>query len=42
VPTFCSPRTPTADGQRFLMPVPQSNKPEPYTVVMNWQAGLKK
>jgi serine/threonine protein kinase/Tol biopolymer transport system component len=42
VPPFFSPRTPTADGQRFLMPVPQSNKPEPYTVVMNWQAGLKK
>jgi Tol biopolymer transport system component/predicted Ser/Thr protein kinase len=42
MPPLLSPRTPTADGQRFLMPVPRSNKPEPYTVVMNWQAGLKK
>jgi len=42
IPPFLSPRIATADGQRFLMPVPKSNKPEPYTVVMNWQAGLKK
>jgi hypothetical protein len=29
------------DGKRFLVLVDKS-KPEPYTVVLNWQAGLKK
>jgi serine/threonine protein kinase len=29
------------DGKRFLMPVPQSTT-TPFTVVLNWQAGLKK
>jgi eukaryotic-like serine/threonine-protein kinase len=33
--------TPTADGSRFLGAVPSSGS-EPYTVVLNWQAGLKK
>jgi len=33
----------TADGKRFLFPVPlAANKSEEFTVVLNWQAGLKK
>jgi eukaryotic-like serine/threonine-protein kinase len=32
----------TADGRRFLVAASKSSKPEPYTVVLNWQAGLKK
>jgi hypothetical protein len=32
----------TGDGKRFLVSLPKSGKPEPYTVVLNWQAGLKK
>jgi Tol biopolymer transport system component len=32
----------TADGQRFLVSASKNNKPEPYTVVLNWQAALKK
>ena len=32
----------TADGKRFLVAASKNNKPEPYTVVLNWQAGLKK
>jgi eukaryotic-like serine/threonine-protein kinase len=32
----------TADGRRFLVAAPKSNGPEPYTVLLNWQAGLKK
>jgi eukaryotic-like serine/threonine-protein kinase len=36
----------TADGRRFLVAArttaAQSNGPEPYTVILNWQAGLKK
>ena len=36
----------TADGRRFLAAVPKtapkSKGPEPYTVILNWQAGLKK
>jgi Tol biopolymer transport system component len=31
----------TADGRRFLAPAGKSGS-EPYTVVLNWQAGLKK
>ena len=31
-----------ADGSRFLSTAAKSDKPEPYTVVLNWQAGLKK
>jgi eukaryotic-like serine/threonine-protein kinase len=32
-----------SDGKRFLMPVPgASNAAVPFTVVLNWQAGLKK
>ncbi len=35
-----------ADGRRFLVSSPKtllkSNKPEPYTVILNWQAGLQK
>jgi Tol biopolymer transport system component len=30
-----------ADGKRFLVPATKSGRPEPYTVVLNWQAGLK-
>ncbi len=32
----------TADGRRFLVAAPKSNKPEPYTVILNRQAGMKK
>ena len=32
----------TGDGKRFLVAAPKSSRPEPYTVVLNWQAGLKK
>jgi eukaryotic-like serine/threonine-protein kinase len=32
----------TADGRRFLVAASKNNKPEPYTVILNWQAGLKK
>ena len=32
----------TADGRRFLVAAPKSNRPEPYTVILNWQSGLKK
>jgi Tol biopolymer transport system component len=31
-----------ADGRRFLVSASKNNRPEPYTVVLNWQAGLKK
>ncbi len=33
----------TADGQRFLFAVPTGqNSASPYTVVLNWQAALKR
>jgi hypothetical protein len=33
----------SADGQRFLIPVPVEEKPdEPLTLIQNWAAGLKK
>jgi eukaryotic-like serine/threonine-protein kinase len=36
----------TVDGRRFLVAVPKTvaknRGPEPYTVILNWQAGLKK
>ena len=33
----------TADGKRFLVAQPEgSNAQTPFTVVLNWQAGLKK
>jgi len=36
----------TADGRRFLVATPKTaaknSGPEPYTVILNWQAGLKK
>ena len=36
----------TADGRRFLVAAPKmapkSKGPEPYTVILNWQAGLTK
>jgi Tol biopolymer transport system component len=35
------PWDPTADGRRFLAPAAKSGS-EPYTVVLNWQATLKK
>ncbi len=31
-----------ADGTRFLVPAPNPNRPPAYTLVVNWQAGLKK
>ena len=35
--------TPSPDGQKFLMTVPAGDAaPSPITVVLNWQAGLKK
>jgi len=32
----------TTDGKRFLVVLPDKGKTEPYTVLLNWQAGLKK
>ena len=33
----------SADGKRFLVAVPiNESTPAPFTVVLNWQAGLKK
>jgi hypothetical protein len=35
----------SSDGKRFLMAAPagaNSSAPAPFTVVLNWQAGLKK
>jgi hypothetical protein len=32
----------TADGRSFLLAPLNKGKPEPYTVVLNWRAGLKK
>jgi eukaryotic-like serine/threonine-protein kinase len=33
----------TSDGKRFLMPAPSATGPQsPFTVMLNWQAGLKK
>lgn len=31
-----------ADGKRFLLTATKSGKPQPDTVVLNWQAGWKK
>jgi hypothetical protein len=47
VPTelFQTPGTaysPSPDGKRFLFLVPRAQKEMPLTVVLNWQAGLKK
>ena len=33
---------PTADGQRFLVLAPSSNSTPPITVVLNWQAGIRR
>jgi Tol biopolymer transport system component len=33
---------PSPDGKRFLFLVPESQDAPPFTVVLNWQAGLKK
>jgi hypothetical protein len=33
---------PSPDGKRFLFLVPQQQQPAPLTVVLNWQAELKK
>jgi hypothetical protein len=32
----------SADGQRILMLMPDSSEIAPLTVLINWQAGLKK
>jgi hypothetical protein len=33
----------SADGKRFLIDVPATEStPAPFTVVLNWQAGLKR
>jgi hypothetical protein len=32
----------TADGKRFLLAQTPKRGPEQFTVVLNWQAGLKK
>ena len=42
IPPFAGPWGPSADGQRFFALAPKITKPEPFTVVLNWQAGLKK
>ena len=34
--------SPSPDGKRFLFLVPQAQEEMPLTVVLNWQAGLKK
>jgi Tol biopolymer transport system component len=43
---FPAPHTgnwaPSPDGKRFLFLVPQQQQDTPLTVVLNWQAGLKK
>jgi hypothetical protein len=43
---FPAPHTfnwaPSPDGKRFLFLVPQQRQDTPLTVVLNWQAGLKK
>jgi serine/threonine protein kinase len=42
-PTVTTTFDVTPDGQRFLLPVPADNGQEsPFTMVLNWQAGLKK
>jgi eukaryotic-like serine/threonine-protein kinase len=33
---------PSPDGKRFLFLVPETQESAPFTVVLNWQAGLKK
>ena len=33
---------PSPDGKRFLFLVPEKQEAAPFTVVLNWQAGLKK
>ena len=39
--TWFSGANATGDGTRFLMAVPvEQNTPEPFTVVLNWQAEL--
>ena len=34
--------SPSPDGKRFLFLVPETQDAEPFTVVLNWKAGLKK
>jgi len=41
-PDMWAPWDCSADGGRFLGTTTKSSKLEPYTVVLNWQAGLKK
>jgi len=33
---------PSPDGTRFLFLVPETQEAAPFTIVLNWQAGLKK
>jgi hypothetical protein len=33
---------PSPDGKRFLFLVPQAQEEVPFTVVLNWQAALRK
>lgn len=42
IPRFGGPWDSSADGQRFLLPAPKITKPEPFTLVLNWETGLKK
>ena len=43
VPAGVTTGTPAGDGKRFLIGVPAGqNGPQQFTVVLNWQAGLKK
>jgi hypothetical protein len=39
IPQFTGNWDAASDGKRFLV-FPLENKPEPYTVVLNWQADL--
>jgi hypothetical protein len=42
LPELVSPYDVTADGQRFLALQPAEGVPAQLTVILNWQAGLKK
>jgi Tol biopolymer transport system component len=33
---------PSPDGKRFLFQIPETQEAAPFTVVLNWQAGMKK
>jgi len=41
LPSLLFPWDVASDGKRFLLPAPAANA-QPFTVVLNWQTGLKK